>query len=325
MNNRLALTQIQTLLELEYGLAAPTLTSLHQFEHDDRGVYRVDAPGHPPYVLRAYQRERAAVSHLAGSATTLLFLEEADFPAPRIHRTKYEELIGQMQGWSTLLLTYFPGEMAGSTVAEFQQLGALLARLHCLDITQTSYPLPPCRWQPNQKIADWLTQLQAVAPAVPPELQGLHAFSIAILSQVLQWPSMPTGLLHADPNSFNAIRTSIDERILIDWDGAGVGPALLDLGYLLLTAHATLPLWPWIEANGALIAAIMRGYRLVRPLAEQEWRALPIAVCFNDAVWAAQAIPQIIDRDWRQNRTLTRFGTRYPMLAAIGEIAQAKR
>jgi len=49
---------------------------------------------------------------------------------------------------------------------------------------------------------------------------------------------------------------------------------------------------------------------------------VPVAVCFNDAVWAAQGIPAVIGKDWRQYRTLHRFGTRYPTLARIREIAQ---
>ncbi|MEZ4680764.1 MAG: hypothetical protein R2932_41790 [Caldilineaceae bacterium] len=53
-----------------------------------------------------------------------------------------------------------------------------------------------------------------------------------------------------------------------------------------------------------------------------EGQALPIATCLNDAVWAAQALPQVIGRDWRENRTLTRFGARYPSLAQIGRLAQ---
>lgn len=143
-----------------------------------------------------------------------------------------------------------------------------------------------------------------------------------VLSQVVQWAEMPTALLHADPNPFNAVRTPQSELLLIDWDGAGIGPAILDLGYLLLTAHVVLPDWPLIDANAALIAATMQGYCSVRPLTDAEWQALPTATCFNDAVWAAQAIPQTIGGDWRENRTLQRFGARYASLARIGEIAQ---
>ena len=66
----------------------------------------------------------------------------------------------------------------------------------------------------------------------------------------------------------------------------------------------------------------MRGYCSVHPLTGQEQQVLPIATCFNDAVWAAQAIPQVIGRDWRSNRTLQRFGARYPSLARIGQVAQ---
>ncbi|MEZ4868291.1 MAG: phosphotransferase [Caldilineaceae bacterium] len=317
---------LQALLHHAYGLATATLTPLHLFPQPGRGVYRVDAPGQGSFVLRAYQQPLTAVAWLADSAAVLRFLEAADFPAPRVRRTNDGGLLGHHQGWSALLLTYIAGEMTSGALADFAQLGSLVARLHTLALAPAvpRSPLPFCRWQPQQKITDWLTQLQAVAPTVPTELHGLYTFSVEILSQLLQWPAMPTALLHADPNSFNTVRTVSNGVVLIDWDTAGIGPAILDLGYLLLTAHAVLPAWPQIEANAALITAIMQGYGAVRPLTQQEQQALPIAVCLNDAVWAAQAMPQVVGRAWRENRTLTRFGARYPSLKRIGQIAQSR-
>ncbi|MEZ4680765.1 MAG: phosphotransferase [Caldilineaceae bacterium] len=102
--------------------------------------------------------------------------------------------------------------------------------------------LPPCRWQPWQKVIGWYTNLAQVADDVPTELAALCQFSLNILAQVGQWSAMPNTLLHGDPNHVNAVCTGIADRtapnslVLIDWDNAGLGPPILDLGYLLLTA-----------------------------------------------------------------------------------------
>ncbi|HRW10698.1 MAG TPA: phosphotransferase [Caldilineaceae bacterium] len=307
------LADLRVLLHHEYGLDQATLSPLHPVAQVGRGLYRVDLPGRGTWVLRAYPQERNALPQLASSAAVLHSLAQVNFPAPRVQRTVDDEFVGYHQGWSALLVTYIPGEPATGTIEEYRTLGTLIAQLHCLDLPTSpsgQTELPPCRWQPMQKVREWLSTLEHVQSQLPQELHGLYVFSVDILSQVLQWPTLPIALLHADPNHFNAIRTAAQELTLIDWDLAGYGPPILDLGYLLLTAHATLPAWPAVDANHVLIEAIMAGYWKVRPLTSEEGRGLPIATCFNDAVWAAQALPQVVGRNWRENRTLSRFGAR---------------
>ncbi|MEM7132438.1 MAG: phosphotransferase [Chloroflexota bacterium] len=331
------LTKIHHLIRQEYGLDAITVSPLQLHDVAGRGIYKVDIDEDKQYLLRAYQQPRETLTRLLNSAETLLFLEKVGYPAPRVRRTTEGALLGYCSGWSGLLLTYIPGAMSTGTVAECRQIGEKLAELHNVQIDGTailySAPLenqsvevgiPHCRWQPKDRVTQWKGRLDEAAELVPDELTELLEFSLDILSQVMAWSEMPMALLHADPNPFNAICTPQNEMIFIDWDGSGLGPAILDLGYLLLTTHAVLPEWPRIEPNRVLIEAIMQGYSSVRPLNKMEKQVLPIATCFNDAVWAAQNIPQVTGpgtQDWRENRTLNRFGARYPVLRTIGESA----
>lgn len=316
------LAQLTQLLAEHYTIRDPLLTPIHLFAHADRGIYRVDSADRPPFLLRAYRQEPTQAQWLAERAATLLYLATVDYPAPRVILTVDGELLAHHQGWSALLLTYIEGEMATSSVAACQAMGQQLAHLHNVRVTLTDPPIPYCRWQPQRKITDWIAGLTAVAGQFPAELTGLYDFSLATLRQVAQWTTMPTRILHADPNETNTVRTPDGAFVFVDWDGAGLGPPLLDLGYLLLTCHLGLPCWPNIEPAHDFVAAIMTGYSSVRPLSSAEVAALPVAVCFNDAVWAAQGIPTIIGKDWCQDRGLHRFGPRYSSLAQIGEIAQ---
>lgn len=319
------LAQLTQLLDHHYAKPAPVLTPIHRFPHDDRGIYRVDIASEPPLLLRAYRQTPPQAAWLVERAATLVYLASAAYPAPRVVPTVDGALTAHEQGWSTLLLTYVEGTMATGTAADFHALGQQLARLHKLEPTpaaSATSPLPYCRWQPQSRIIDWLAGLNRVADQCPAELRGLYAFSVETLTQVAQWTPMPVCILHADPNSTNAVRTPDGALVLVDWDGAGLGPPLLDLGYLLLTCHLGLPSWPQIAPAHDFIAAIMAGYCSVRALSPTEITALPVAVCFNDAGWAAQGIPAVIGKDWRQHRGLHRFGARYPTLAQVGEIAQ---
>lgn len=316
------LAKLTRLLAHCYAKHDPVLTPIHLFAHENRGIYRVDSPGAPPLLLRAYQEEPTAVHWLAERAATLLYLAAADYPSPRVIPTVDGELLGYHQGWSALLLTYIEGEMTTASAAEFQAIGQQLARLHNVKVGTAEPPIPYCRWQPTNKITNWIAGLEAVAGQFPVELTGLYDFSLATLHRIAQWPTMPVSILHADPNSTNAVRTPTGAFVFVDWDGAGLGPPLLDLGYLLLTCHLVLPSWPQIVPAHDLIAAIMTGYCSVRSLSAEEVAALPVAVSLNDAIWAAQDIPTVIGQDWRQHRGLHRFGSRYPTLARVGEIAQ---
>lgn len=319
------LARLAQLLEHNYGATNPTLTPIHLFTHADRGIYRVERAGQPPWLLRAYQQEPQQAAWLAERAIILRYLAAADYPAPRVIPTMEGALWAHHQGWSAMLLSYVEGAVITKTTADFYALGQQLARLHNLAVPVDAGDrsrLPDCRWQPPSRIGQWLAELQGIAGQVPSELTGLYNFSCNTLTQVTQWATRPRKVLHADPNPSNAIRTVDGAVVLVDWDGAGLGPPLLDLAYLLLTCHIVLPTWPQIHPERELIAAIMQGYSHVRPLPPEEVEALPVALCFNDAVWAAQSIPQVIGQDWRQHRGLQRFGARYPTLAQVGEIAQ---
>jgi thiamine kinase-like enzyme len=61
--------------------------------------------------------------------------------------------------------------------------------------------------------------------------------------------------------------------VLIDWDGAGVGLPILDVGYLLLTSHYDLTKPLHVIADADKIRAILRGYQQARPITGPE-RAL---------------------------------------------------
>ncbi|MEZ4621423.1 MAG: phosphotransferase [Caldilineaceae bacterium] len=172
-------------------------------------------PGHADLLLRAYQQPRTcSCLNSITAPLSCAFGRVRPFPL-RVQRTVVGETVGEAYGWSTLLWSYIEGEAATGTVAEFQQLGRVLAQLHSVDgatATAAQPALPPCRWQPWQKVIGWYTNLAQVADDVPTELAALCQFSLNILAQVGQWSAMPNTLLHGDPNHVNAVRTGIADR-----------------------------------------------------------------------------------------------------------------
>ena len=317
MNPQTLLSELAT---VQYNVEAPSLTPMHQFEVDGRGVFRVDQRNGPSLLLRAYQDEHKRAAWLAERASVLLFLEAQGYPAPHVIPTRAGQLVGHYGGWSTLALAYIEGETVDDSLEDFRAIGARLGELHQIDLDQAMQVcprIPHARGQPKSTVTDWIKGLLTVQARIPRELYGLYEFSLQTLQTIATWRDMPMAILHSDANAFNAVRTAGGEIVLIDWDGAGIGPAILDLGYLLVACHAFLPEWPDIVPHQGRIAAIAEGYSAVRTLTAAEMAALPAAIGFRDAFWAAESLPQMIGQDWRTHRGLRRFGGRYPRMSEI--------
>jgi Ser/Thr protein kinase RdoA (MazF antagonist) len=70
---------------------------------------------------------------------------------------------------------------------------------------------------------------------------------------------------------------------LIDWDCAGIGPAILDVGYLLLACHLGKPQLPAIQADEQCIAAVVHGYCQQRKPSAAELSMLEETVLYDIA------------------------------------------
>ena len=131
----------------------------------------------------------------------------------------------------------------------------------------------------------------------------------------------PLCLTHGDCWYKNAIKTPTNRVVLIDWDCAGIGLPILDLGYLLLTAHYDLNQPFQIAINANKIQAIMDGYQHVRRLTQLEAAQLDSAVLFALAFHVAEYVteqPVIASDDVFLRKVQVRF-------AASAEITQLAR
>jgi Ser/Thr protein kinase RdoA (MazF antagonist) len=100
---------------------------------------------------------------------------------------------------------------------------------------------------------------------------------------------VPAGLVHGDARAGNAVQTAPRQVTLIDWEAAGLGLPVLDLGNCLAECHLDASLPPdrpeaWLVQPGEQrIAAVARGYSRFRALSPAERELLPDAVRFGAA------------------------------------------
>ena len=314
------------LIEQNYEVKAASLESIHRFESDVRGVYKVEQPIGPGLLLRAIRAGTLAREDLTGIAGALEALAAAGYRAPLVQRTRSNALVAEHDGWLALLLTYVEGELISGCVDDMTAMGEVLAQLHVLspdELRRARPVVPDGRYHPKEKLKPWLDDLEAAAERIPAELDSRYESCIQTVTNVLAWPELPISLLHSDCNPQNAIKSQNDEVTFIDWDGVGFGPAVTDLAYLLFHCHIVQTSWPLIEPSQEWINAILRGYEQHRPLSTPEIEHLHDAIALAECRHLAQRLPKAVRADWREDRGLTRFHGRELLVDPIAEIALA--
>ncbi len=221
-----------THLEDRYGVEVAEVVPL------DLGVFRVDRRDGSRWVARVF----AAGRPLAGveeDAAILRGLERAGFPAERCaHPEPVSEFLGQ-----GVLVTGFledhgplrPGRPAAL-------LGYLLGRLHR---NPAAGLRPGGAWHhlsfaggPREEIAAAAELLDDHLPRVGVRELSLFDRLRDEVEQTDDCHDLPHAFVHPDFVPANAISTAEEKLAIVDWTGAGRGPRLWSLGFLLWAAGA---------------------------------------------------------------------------------------
>jgi len=283
-------TELAALLLEEYGMAGAAFRPLPGAE---KPVYRVQAEGAPGWVLRVYPSESEAA--VAADATVLAFLERRGYPAERVVPTRSGAAWARRSIGVALLSTFVNGRATGFSPADLRRLGAALGRLHALPLDD-SLPLPRARMLPRGEIAYARSCLAAVADRVPAELHDRYAAVEAALDAVDWCEDLPDVLVHNDCHPGNSVRTPDGRVVLVDWEGAGRGPAVVDLGFLLVSGEITAFGPNRLRPDPRRLAAIVDGYREHRAPELRELERLPSAVRFRSLVAAAGSLARRVER-----------------------------
>lgn len=265
---------LKIVLETSYGLSDYQLCSLNRRELVDGTcvyvMYQVQRSSLPALVFFAchdrlaerptFRWERADSVHdwLAQRVLLLRYLAQQDYPAPRVFLSQNGDAIVRHDDWNILITTFVEGQAHLISPDNLYLLAAAVSRLHCL-------ALPPevglSWWNTSYSLPHALGQLEACAPFIPASHRALYdqcKTTFITIKDALH--RLPACIIHGDVWMPNGVRTGEQEVVLIDWEGAGRGAALLDLGELLLKGQ--------YNGHGAIldtfnedyIAALVSGY-----------------------------------------------------------------
>lgn len=222
-------------LEERYGIEVAGAVEL------DAGVFRVDRRDGPAWVARVFPAERA-LADVEAEAELLRALEERGFPAERC-------AVGEpVSGWGelTVLVTEFVTPAApvrpGRTAA---LLGAMLGGLHSHAGTRFR---PGGAWHhlsftggPRAEIAAAEELLDDAGADVPARQLAMFDRLREAVERADNCDDLPHALVHPDFVLANAIPTPDERLVIVDWTGAGRGPRLWSLGFMLWAAGAQHP------------------------------------------------------------------------------------
>jgi aminoglycoside phosphotransferase (APT) family kinase protein len=219
-------------LEDHYGVEVAQIAPL------DLGVFRVDRRDGPGWVARVFGAKRP-LSSVQEDAAILRALERAGFPAERCARP---EPVSEFLSQSVLVTDFLEDHGPLKPGRPAALLGALLGRLHSRPATNLR---PGGAWHhlsfaggPREEIAAAAQLLEDHLPRVGVRELGLFDRLRDEVARTDDCDDLPRAFVHPDFVPANAISTADGKLAIVDWTGAGRGPRLWSIGWLLWAAGA---------------------------------------------------------------------------------------
>jgi Ser/Thr protein kinase RdoA (MazF antagonist) len=260
------LSTLHALLNTQFGLQADELLYLKRGFND---TYRVSC-NNQFSILRVYRAGRRSLEEIRAEVKLLLYLNKngaaVSVPLPGLNDV-YVHPIPAPEGMRyAVLFSFAPGEsIRKPSISQCSQSGRALARIHQLGMESDAGKMS---W--NYTPADLFVQVrQAVSDtlqAYPESMAWLDRFEQVFLEQTKSL-TLSSGICHGDIQPENFYFSS-EAVTFIDFDFAGPGPLLYDLGA-----------YTWYDHKGKtkeMREAFYEGYSSILPLSPEELNLIPL-------------------------------------------------
>lgn len=250
------------------------------------------------FVLRYFSAERNPESILS-DIKVLAFLERSNFPASRIIKTTDSKDFFQLDNRLGFMTTYIAGHHPQQTRETMHQIGNLMAKLHSIQVNQTEVPVS--QWNVTVQKEMVRENIQKFSKSNIEHWNEIVPQLIKAYDLLPDFNQLPEVLIHTDLGVHNSIMDSKGELSFIDWDDAGIGSSVFDIGNVLGNNLITFPDLESLDHHfeKELAKSLMKGYQAVRQLSAKEKNLLVegIEFCVLGYVFM-EWIPQIGMRSW---------------------------
>jgi Ser/Thr protein kinase RdoA (MazF antagonist) len=233
--SRSGVDRLQRHLEACYGIAVTRLSEL------DVGVFRVDRRDGPSWVARLFPAARAR-EEVVGDAEILDTLAGCDYPAERCATPRPVSWLDGQGLLVTEHLREVPRQRRREAIRSLgglRALGGMLGRLNTLAAGEGVMARHGGAWHhltdgaPRDEIAAAAGLLAAAGELVAPGEQPLYDSLREELERLDDCAGLPQAFIHPDFVMANVLASPRRGLVVVDWAGAGRGPRLWPLGFLL--------------------------------------------------------------------------------------------
>ena len=233
-----------------------------------------------PYVLKISEPGRSEMT-VRSDTGILSYLEKHGYPAPRLLQTLDGRDYLPYGDCFLHLYAYLAGQHPLPSKSFMEKAGRMLAQLH--NLPSEAYGRESS-YTPRgivEEVRGYFQRAQQTDQCTMAE---------DLLDRLDRLPSfdhLPRGLIHTDPYLVNWLEDPAGALTLIDWDDAGVGIPLLDVGYMVanLTTYPRHEAQRWgVEQTGQITwredwgRAFLAAYQEIHPLTGMERALLPAAI-----------------------------------------------
>src|SRR5687767_4490006 len=232
--------------------------------HGLNPVFRVERHGGAPWYVRAGR----AVPRITRA---LLFLEQRHVAAPRLVAAVDGAPYVQDGDLQIFVMTAVEGDTPRRTPEAMVAVGAALGRLHAIAPVEQIPPLlagggielpsiERAGMLPVGEIAAARSWLLEIGDRVPPKHQAHFDALWEACDTLSMCEGLPSVFTHGDAHYNNTDLTPSGQVVYVDYDAAGPGPAVIDLGFLLVNADGGPIVAPPKASDPACVEAVIRGY-----------------------------------------------------------------
>jgi Ser/Thr protein kinase RdoA (MazF antagonist) len=270
-------------LEERYGIRVTSLVPIVASGMTYSGTLRVEREAGPAWVARVFNAPADTVSRVEGDAEILRFLASHDFPAERL---AHEEPVSVLDGSGVIVTEFVEGgrtvdNPATNTCATWHELASLLGRLHALPAADGAVARDGGSFthagpqhdgvlyigRPERCLAAAMSTLVSVEDKVAPEGREQFEWLRDQVENADDAEGLSESLTHGNYNGWAAVGKP-GNLVIVGWAGAGRGPRLAALAWLLSTASRGDP------TATDYIDAVVRGYREHVRLTDEELHRL---------------------------------------------------
>lgn len=207
--------QLLTILSSEYGLADFDVRR-RWVSSNTRSVLELESPAGRKLAVKIDTAVQP--STLWGAHTQDWVSRRASGIAPPIRKTKAGELAVDFDGSRIVVSDWVTGTSPRAR-EDWWHVGSALARLHQIELTDHSFAVAYAG-AVDELSRDFAADSQT-AGAEP------------LIARIADLPLTPLAIIHGEPAASN-LKIAAAGATLLDWDQAGVGAVVLDLGFPLI-------------------------------------------------------------------------------------------